>query len=118
MRLLLVIYDLSDPLYITSNTSISGTTPVTNLNNILHLSSFIFAIHGINVNHNTIPKSIAYTYNGFIYADYPIINKKKGEWLTVLKGQLSDMEFQLLDFNLQPIKWMSPIFITVEVRKL
>ena len=87
-----------------------------NYGNVLYLTSRTGQVCGINnENDKEETRSIAYKINEIVYPRYSVICKIPGTWSTLHSSQLSDLTFQLVDFQLHPVHLCSPLFITLEI---
>ena len=59
--------------------------------------------------------SIAYKTNEILYPGFPVICKIPSQWSIIHSSQLNQLEFTLVDFQFQPVKLHSPLYITLEI---
>jgi hypothetical protein len=122
VRMLLGLYD-KDPTTLISQ-SISQTeyaidfpsAPMLWLGNVLYLISSNSRIVGVNDSKNGEYKlSIAYKYGEIMVPGCPMVSKKPGYWITCRSEDLSNVEFQLVDWQFNPIKILNPVHVSIEL---
>jgi hypothetical protein len=105
--------------------------PLECLGNILYLVSKNVNLVGVNIKPPDIVEadlkpyqqrqvqetkmSLAYKYGEVLVAGCPCISKKPGYWINCRLEDLSDVEFQLVDWKFNPVKILNPIHISIEM---
>jgi hypothetical protein len=84
--------------------------------NVLYLISNNNNVVGVNDSTSGEYKlSIAYKYGELIIPTCPMVSKKPGYWITCRGEDLSKVEFQLVDWQFNPVKILNPIHISIEL---
>ena len=118
VKLLLGLYDTQLPISSTGNTIVSPSVPFLCYGNVLYLTARTDFISSLNQGDKEITRSICYRVNEFLYQGVPVCCKLPGNLSIIHSDQLSSLEFQLVDFQLQPVILHAPLFITLEVQRL
>ena len=58
---------------------------------------------------------ICYKTNEILYPGFPVMCKIPSQWSIINSSQLNQLEFTLVDFQFQPVKLHSPLYITLEL---
>ena len=85
---------------------------------MLYLTSKTDFITTLNLDNHEINRSICYKVNELLYPGIPVSCKLPGNWSIIHSDQLSSLEFQLVDFMLQPVKLHAPLYLTIEIENL
>ena len=117
-RLLLGLYHTSLPISSTQKQLMMPSVPYVSYGNVLYLTARTDFVSVVNTDDKEITRSIAYKVNELLYPGYPINCKLPGSWSIIHSDQLSSLEFQLVDFMLQPIVLHAPLYLTLEVEPL
>ena len=117
-KLLLGLYDTHLPIASTNRQIISPSVPFLCYGNILYLTARTDFVSSLNLGDKEITRSICYRVNELLYPSIPINCKLPGQWSFIHADQLSSLEFQLVDFQLEPVILHAPLFITLEVQRL
>lgn len=118
VKLLLGLYHSTLPIQSTAKTIRCPSVPLTSYGNVLYLTARTDFISTLNLEDKEITRSIAYKTNEVIHPGYPINCKLPGNWSIIHSDQLSSLEFQLVDFQLEPVILHAPLFITLEIERL
>ena len=118
VKLLLGLYDASLPIHSSAKTILFPSVPYISFGNVLYLTARTDFVSVVNVEDKEITRSIAYKTNELLYPGYPINCKLPGQWSIIHSDQLSSLEFQLVDFQLEPVVLHAPLFITLEIERL
>jgi len=118
VKLLLGLYDCQLPLMSKNKALMTPSVPYVSLGNVLYLTARTDFVSVINVDDKEITRSIAYKVNELLYPGFPINCKLPGHWSIISSDQLSSLEFQLVDFQLVPVKLHAPLYITLEIERL
>ena len=125
VKLLLGLYHEQLPITI-NGTFTTRSVPLTNFGNILYLLGNIPCVVGLN-NTNTdltlSPKernkedyrSVCYKSSDFIYPGIPVNSRTPGPTVISRSDGLTNLKFELVDFQLQKVILHSPLYITFEV---
>lgn len=117
-RLLLGLYDSSLPITSSNDRIMSQSVPFLCYGNVLYLTARTDFISSLNLGNKEITKSICYRINELLYPGVPVCCKLPGNYSIISSDQLSTLEFQLVDFQLEPVILHAPLFITLEVERL
>lgn len=118
VKLLLGLYDTQLPLSSFGCQLVMPSVPYVSYGNVLYLTARTDFVSVLNSNDKEITRSIAYKVNELLYPGYPINCKLPGQWSIIHSDQLSSLEFQLVDFRLQPIVLHAPLNISLEIERL
>ena len=116
--LLLGLYHSTLPISSNAKTIRCPSVPLTSYGNVLYLTARTDFVSTLNLDDKEITRSIAYKTNEIIYPGFPINCTLPGNWSIIQADQLNTLEFQLVDFQLQPIVLHAPLFITLEIERL
>ena len=94
------------------------SVPYISFGNVLYLTARTDFVSVVNTEDKEITRSIAYKTNELLYPSYPITCKLPGSWSMIHSDQLSSLEFQLVDFMLEPVILHAPLYITLEIERL
>ena len=95
---------------------IMPSIPYRNYGNVLYLTTRTDMICSVNnKDGNEESLSIAYKTNEILYPGFPVMCKIPSQWSLINSSQLNQLEFTLVDFQFQPIKLHSPLYITLEI---
>ncbi len=114
VSLLLGLYHETLPVYI-NTTYTSPSIPLTCFGNLIYIVSNIPSIVGMNEKEKERYKNISYKGSDFLYPGIPVNSKTPGPLTITRSDGLTDLKFQLVDFQLEPIILHSPLFISFEV---
>ena len=90
--------------------------PYRNYGNVLYLTARTDMICSVNNKEgNEESLSIAYKTNEILYPGYPVMCKIPSQWSIINSSQFNQLEFTLVDFQFQPVKLHSPLYITIEL---
>ena len=117
-RLILGLYHAHLPIDSTNKKVMSPSVPYLSYGNVLYLTARTDFVSTLNFEDKEITRSIAYKVNELLYSGIPICCKLPGSWSIIHSDQLSTLEFQLVDFQLHPVKLHSPLYLTLEVERL
>ena len=117
-KLLLGLYHTSLPISSTQKQILMSSVLYISYGNILYLTARTDFVSVVNTDDKEITRSIAYKVNELLYPGYPINCKLPGNWSIIHSDQLSSLEFQLVDFQLNPVKLHAPLNITLEIERL
>ena len=119
VRLLFGLYNSSFPLISTDNVIEVQSAPICGLDNILYLTSKYDNVCITNADKGKEEiLSIAYKVNELIVQGFPINSKLPGLWNFVNSSQMNHLEFELVDFQFNPVVLHSPLHITLEIQQL
>ena len=118
VKLLFGLYHSSLPISSTQKQILMPSIPMLCYSNVLYLTSKTDFVSTINIDDKTETRSICYKVNELLYPGVPVCSKLPGSWSIIHTDQLGLLEFQLCDFNLQPIILHAPLFITIEIQNL
>ena len=118
VKLLLGLYHTSLPISSTQKQIIMPSVPYVSLGNCLYLAARTDFVSVVNTEDKEIAYSIAYKVNELLYSGYPISCKIPGNWSIIHSDSLSTLEFQLVDFQLQPVKLHAPLYVSIEIQNL
>ena len=123
VKLLLGLYHTTLP--INSNPKINSETqhmitmpsiPYKSYGNVLYLTARTDMICSVNnKDGNEESLSIAYKTNEILYPGFPVMCKIPNQWSIINTSQLNQLEFTLVDFQFNPVKLHSPLYITLEL---
>ena len=117
-KLILGLYHSHLPITSTNRTLLCQSVPYLCYGNVLYLTSKTDFVSTINIDDHEINRSICYKVNELLYPGVPICSKMPGSWSIIHTDSLGTLEFQLMDFQLQPVKLHAPLFITIEIERL
>ena len=117
-QLILSLYDTKLPIASTNRQIISPSVPFICYGNVLYLTARTDFVSSLNIGDKEITRSICYRINELLYPGVPVCCKLPGPLSFVHSDQLSTLEFQLVDFKLEPVILHAPLFITLEVQRL
>ena len=117
-RLLLGLYHTQLPISSMQKQIKMSSVPYVSYGNILYLTARTDFVSVLNADDKEITRSIAYKVNELLYPGFPINCKLPGSWSIIHSDQLSSLEFQLVDFQLQPVVLHAPLYITLEIERL
>jgi len=83
-----------------------------NLTPVLYLASNIGSVVHTYKNKNCVNRRILMRINNFFNQDFPIICYNSEFSSTITSNSLSDVWFQLVDANFQPIQLLAPMYLT------
>lgn len=118
VRLLLGLYHSTLPISSIQKQILMPSVPYVSLGNCLYLTARTDFVSIVNTEDKEITRSIAYKVNEILYPGYPISCKIPGTWSIIHSDSLSTLEFQLVDFQLQPIKLHAPLYVSIEIQNL
>ena len=118
VKLLLGLYDTQLPISSTQKQIVMPSVPYISYGNVLYLTARTDFVSVLNSDDKEITRSIAYKVNELLYQGYPIQSKLPGQWSMIHSDQLSSLEFQLVDFRLEPVVLHAPLCITLELQRL
>ena len=115
-KLLMGLYHCDLPLEIGTGIY-SPSLPLVCYGNILFLESNLPSPVGVRSNDKNKEeyKSIVYKGSDFIYPGIPVNSRTPGPVIITKTDNLTDLEFKLVDFMMEPIILHSPLTITMEV---
>ncbi len=114
VKLLLGLYHTELPVSI-SDWYVCPSVPLTNYGNILYLMSNIPSIVGLGDKNKEEYRSIAYKGSDFIYPGIAVNSRTPGPVVVSKSDALTDLKFELVDFQLEPVILHSSLYITFEV---
>ena len=117
-RLILGLYHDFLPMVSSNKKVYCSSVPYLCYGNVLYLTSKTDFITTLNLDNHEINRSICYKVNELLYPGIPVSCKLPGNWSIIHSDVLATLEFQLVDFMLQPVKLHAPLFITIEVNRL
>ena len=117
-KLLLGLYHTQLPINSSQKQLICPSVPYVSYGNILYLTARTDFVSVVNTADKEITRSIAFKINELLYPGFPICCKLPGSWSIIHSDQLSSLEFQLVDFMLQPVKLHAPLYLTLEIERL
>ena len=91
------------------------STPLTSFGNILYLQSNIPSIIGFGDKNKEEYRSICYKGSDYLYPGIPVNSRTPGPVVITKSDALTDLKFQLVDFQHVPVILHSPLHITFEV---
>ena len=92
------------------------SVPYRSYGNVLYLTARTDMICSVNnKDGNEESLSIAYKTNEILYPGFPVMCKIPSQWSIINSSQLNQLEFTLVDFQFQPVKLHSPLYITIEL---
>ena len=118
VKLLLGLYDTQLPISSVQKQLVMPSVPYVSYGNVLYLTARTDFVSVLNKEDKEITWSIAYKINELLYPGYPIQSKLPGQWSIISADQLNTLEFQLVDFRLQPVVLHAPLCITLEIERL
>ena len=118
VRLLLGLYHTTLPIASSQKQLVCSSVPFLSYGTTLYLTSKTDFVSVMNIDDKEETRSICYRVNELLYPGVPVCSKLPGQWSIINSDQLSSMEFNLCDFQLQPVILHSPLFITIEIRDL
>ena len=115
-KLLMGLYHCDLPLEIGTGIY-SPSLPLVCYGNILFLESNLPSPVGVRSNDKNKEeyKSIVYKGSDFIYPGIPVNSRTPGPVIITKTDNLTDLEFRLVDFMMEPVILHSPLTITMEV---
>ena len=97
--------------YITVN-----SVPYSCLGNCLYLQSNVSSVAGFNDKTNKdVYRSVCYHINEMLIPGIPLISRIPGPKIKILPGDLTKLEFTLVDFQNEPVILKAPLRIVLEV---
>ena len=114
-RLLLGLYHTTLPISSSQKQLTMSSIPYVSYGNVLYLIARTDFVSTLNIDEQEITRSIAYKVNEILYPSYPITCKLPGNWSIIQSDQLNSLEFQLVDFQLIPVKLHAPLYLTIEI---
>ena len=117
-RLILGLYHDFLPMVSTNKQVHPSSVPYICYGNVLYLTSKTDFIATLNLDNKEINRSICYKINELLYPGVPISCKLPGSFSLIHSDSLASLEFQLVDFMLQPVVLHSPLYITIEIQRL
>ena len=117
-RLLLGLYHETLPIQSMQKQILMPSIPYVSYGNVLYLTARTDFVTVLNTDDKEITRSIAYKVNELLYPGVPLCCKLPGSWSIIHSDQLSSLEFQLVDFQLQPVVLHAPLYITLEIERL
>ena len=117
-RLLLGLYHTTLPIASRQKQILTPSVPYVSYGNTLYLTARTDFISVVNTDDKEITQSIAYKVNELLYPGVPVCCKLPGSWSIIHSDQLSSLEFQLVDFMLQPVVLHAPLYLTLEIERL
>ena len=118
VKLLLGLYHSTLPIQSRTKTITMPSVPYISFGNVLYLTARTDFVSVVNTEDKEITRSIAYKTNELLYPAYPITCKLPGSWSMIHSDQLSTLEFQLVDFMLEPVILHAPLYVTLEIERL
>jgi len=95
------------------------SVPYRSYGNVLYLTARTDMICSVNNNDgNEESLSIAYKTNEILYPGFPVMCKIPSQWSIINSSQLNQLEFTLVDFQFNPVKLHSPLYITIELQSI
>ena len=116
-KLLMGLYHFEFPIFIKPGEVLYAASPLTCYGNMLYLESNLPSPVGVRSNDKNKEeyKSIVYKGSDFIYPGIPVNSRTPGPVIVTKTENLTDLEFRLVDFMMQPVILHSPLTITMEV---
>ena len=113
-KLLLGLYTCDFPLTFPIK---APSVPMTMFGNILYLKSNLPSPIGIRSNKNKDEEypNVVYKGSDFLYPNIPVNSRTPGPVIITKTDNLTDLEFQLVDFQMEPIILHSPLTVTIEI---
>ena len=118
VKLLLGCYHSTLPITSRTKTIVMSSVPYISFGNVLYLTARTDFVSVVNTDEKEITRSIAYKTNELLYPGYPVSCKLPGSWSMIHSDQLSSLEFQLVDFQLEPVVLHAPLYATIEIQRL
>lgn len=118
VKLLLGCYHSTLPISSRTKTIRMPSVPYISFGNVLYLTARTDFVSVVNTDEKEITRSIAYKTNEILYPGYPISCRLPGSWSMIHSDQLSSLEFQLVDFQLEPVVLHAPLYVTLEIQRL
>ena len=118
VKLLFGLYHTTLPISSTQKQILMPSVPLVSYGNVLYLIARTDFVSVVNTDEKEQTRSIAYKTNEILYPGYPIQSKLPGQWSVIQADQLSSLEFQLVDFQLNPVILHAPLFITLEIEPI
>lgn len=118
VKLLLGLYHCNFPLEIHSTMGVlAPSIPLVAYGNMLYLQSNLPSPVGVRSSDKNKEeyKSIVYKGSDFIYPGIPVNSRTPGPVIATKTDNLTDLEFTLVDFMMEPVILHSPLTITMEV---
>ena len=111
------IYHLNLPYALADGEVLYAASPLTCYGNMLYLESNLPSPVGVRSNDKNKEeyKSIVYKGSDFIYPGIPVNSRTPGPVIVTKTENLTDLEFRLVDFMMEPVILHSPLTITMEV---
>ena len=113
-KLLMGLYHTDFPINI-KETYTTKSIPLTSFGNILYLQTNIPSIIGLGDKNKEEYRSICYKGSDYLYPGIPVNSRTPGPIVITKSDALSDLKFQLVDFQQVPVILHSPLYITFEV---
>ena len=117
-KLILGLYHTQLPIASIQKQIQTPSVPFLSYGTTLYLTSKTDFVSVMNVDEHEINRSICYKVNELLYPGIPICCKIPGSWSIIHTDQLSSLEFQLVDFQLEPVVLHAPLLITIEIQNL
>ena len=116
VRMIMGVYHYENPLIIRKDEPIIGV-PLVCYGNMLYLESNLPSPVGVRSNDKNKEeyKSIVYKGSDFLYPGIPVNSRTPGPVIATKTDNLTDLEFRLVDFMMEPVILHSPLTITMEV---
>lgn len=115
-RLLMGLYHVDKfPIDLSGGSYVAPSIPLTSFGNILYLKTNIPSIIGVGDKNKEEYRSICYKGSDFLYPGVPVNSRTPGPTVVTKSDALSDLKFQLMDFQHVPVILHSPLYITFEV---
>lgn len=94
----------------------ADSVPYSCFGNCLYLQSNVSSVVGFNDNENKdVYRSICYNINEMFIPGIPILSRIPGPKIKILPGDLTKLEFKLVDFQNEPIVLKAPLRLVMEV---
>lgn len=116
-KMIMGIYHLNLPYALADGEVLYAASPLTCYGNMLYLESNLPSPVGVRSNDKNKEeyKSIVYKGSDFIYPGIPVNSRTPGPVIVTKTENLTDLEFRLVDFMMEPVILHSPLTITMEV---
>ena len=116
-KLLLGLYHTQLPTILNKSLNIKSV-PYTCYGNNLYLRSRVSSIVGFNdFMNNDIYISLCYHVFEILYSGMPIISRQPGSFTKIKPTDLTNLEFNLVDFQTEPVLLKAPLSVVLEVRR-
>ncbi|EAX93009.1 hypothetical protein TVAG_007330, partial [Trichomonas vaginalis G3] len=120
-RLILGAYGIELPI-ISDNELKMPKPPMFNFGYQLYLRSSMSVISGFNNidqvddRRKIMYRSTCYNINEFWIPGKPLICKESSPWIDAFPWELTNVTFTLVDFQDQPVRLLSPMFMVIEIK--